>query len=182
MTPVLDVGFDGTHIEEADRLREASVSWRLAVAATVSAGLAVAVLVWVVVPKLARAPQSQQPTDITERTTSEAIVDAASGALRAWGRFASTGCLSQLEPWFDREGPQYRQLVVESISSVVVDGPAYQVGFHDGVVEQRETTSAVVAATVEWHRTGEATQRYRWEIALRGEDGAWQVWSVRTAR
>lgn len=132
-------------------------------------------------PLLAEAGTSTSlaPETTEAATSGDDPVEAAREALRAWGRFAVSGDLSQVEGWFHRDGPQYRRLEAEagSIRQDPPGDPPYVVTLE--LVELVEHVEGVsVRARVVFIRTGEPSQSFDWDIHLRQSTGRWQVWTV----
>lgn len=99
--------------------------------------------------------------------------------LAGWGRFAVSGDLAQLAPWFDPAGPQFELLAAEAPGLVEESSgsPPYAVTLFDPVVEE-EGDTATIGGRVVWARTGEPSQSHDWRIVLRQRDGAWSIWTV----
>lgn len=105
-----------------------------------------------------------------------AVVEA---GLAAWGRFAVSGHLAELEPWFDPEGPQYGLLAAEApeLADAPLGAPAYSVVMSDPVVYS-SVSETLVEGRVVFARTGEPSQSWRWRVVLRARDGSWRIWTV----
>lgn len=109
----------------------------------------------------------------------EGPAEAAEKALAAWGRFAVSGDLSHLAPWFDPQGPQYRLLAEESarLAESPLGDPPYLVTFEpEEVITQGGEAS--VRGQVVFGRRGEPTQSFHWVIHLRSGVDGWRVWTV----
>lgn len=107
---------------------------------------------------------------------------AATQALDAWARFASTGELATLDGAFDPAGPQMAALRLQAVGLAQPDVGAYTFGADVlSVRAGRNPDEEVVVADVVLSRPGEADQRFAWEIVMRrsGQSGAWVVWTVR---
>lgn len=100
-------------------------------------------------------------------------------ALSAWGRFAVTGDLAEVEPWFVIDGPQYRQFEDEAAAAQRVGGDAYRVTFEQA--ESDPVDPNRVRGRVVFVRSGEASQSFDWWIVLRDADGRSLVWTVEEA-
>ncbi len=128
-------------------------------------------------------PQTQPlaaPTNGPDAVTEAEVLAAAKGALDAWGRFAVSGDLEALGPWFDPEGPQYGQLAQESpeLQAEPLGNPPYLVTLESPVVSLDEQGRPVVEGSVVFARTGEAAQRLEWRMAFRRGSEGWALWSV----
>lgn len=106
---------------------------------------------------------------------------AVTGAMAAWGRFAVTGDLEEVSPWFAPDGPQYRQFEEEAemLSSAPIGPPPYTVLVEDLHVEEWDGGARAEGGFV-FVRTGEPSQSFHWVIELTRRGGRWQVWTVTT--
>lgn len=100
--------------------------------------------------------------------------------LAAWGRFAASGDLGEVEPWFAVEGPQYLQFIEEAGAAPAVGGPAYRVTFDPLEVDGADPDR--IRGRVVFVRTGEASQGFDWWIVLRRLDSRLQIWTVEQGR
>lgn len=100
-------------------------------------------------------------------------------ALSAWGRFAVSGDLAEVEPWFVAGGPQYEQFRTEAATPGSAGGPAYQVTFEALAVDPTDPNR--MRGRVVFARTGEPSQVFDWWISLRRRNGLLQVWTVEAA-
>lgn len=100
-------------------------------------------------------------------------------AMAAWGRFAVSGDLDEVEPFFAVDGPQYRLFVEESatLAAAPPGPPPYRVVVEIADV-MRDAAETQVEARVRFVRTGEPSQSFRWIIVVRGVGGEWKVWTV----
>lgn len=100
-------------------------------------------------------------------------------AMAAWGRFAVSGDLEEVEPFFVVDGPQYRQFVEEAAALAVAPPgpPPYRVLVETSNVV-RDAAEAQVEAGVRFVRTGEPSQSFRWVVVLRIVGDDWKVWTV----
>ncbi|HSJ35311.1 MAG TPA: hypothetical protein VLB85_09675 [Acidimicrobiia bacterium] len=96
--------------------------------------------------------------------------------LAAWGRFAASRDLDDVEPWFAVEGPQYLQFIEEAATAPAVGGPAYSVTFDPLEVDAADPDR--IRGRVVFVRTGEASQGFDWWIVLRRLDSRLQIWTV----
>ena len=112
-------------------------------------------------------------------TTAADAASALSEAMAAWGRFAVTGDLGEVSPWFVEEGPQFRQFEQEAprLAAAPIGEPPYAVVVDDLVVSEMDGSAEAVGRFV-FVRTGEESQSFRWKVELRQLDGGWQVWTV----
>lgn len=105
-----------------------------------------------------------------------------SDGLAAWGRFAVTGDLDTVAPWFSSEGPQWERFVTEApeLTADPLGDPPYRV-----MVEASDMTGGAgemrVDARVTFVRTGEPSQTFRWRIVLREQGDRWRIWTVEEA-
>lgn len=188
MTDVLEVEVDGEPPPRRLPREQRPPSWGMPVAIAVLGALLLAVLLVVVAPALGRDDRGRSsassPTTAVVPEPRDEILDAASEALSAWGRFAVTGDPAILAGHFDEKGPQYRQLLAEPARATAT-APRGDNGYEvvtDGTVESWAEDHALVRAKVVWRRPGEADQRLNWRIELRPTpDGTWRVWTVRPA-
>ena len=121
------------------------------------------------------------PTMPAAETEAE-VLAAARGALEAWGRFAVTGDLEPLGPWFAADGPQYAQLVEEStaLKAAPLGDPPYVVTLESATASLDAEGRAVVEGSVSFTRTGEATQRLEWRMTFHPGPQGWTLWSVQS--
>lgn len=96
--------------------------------------------------------------------------------LAAWGRFAASRDLDEVEPWFAVEGPQYLQFIEEADTAPAVGGPAYSVTFDPLEIDAADPDR--IRGRVVFVRTGEASQGFDWWIVLRRLDSRLQIWTV----
>lgn len=119
---------------------------------------------------------SSTPTPVTGQGDVVSVVEE---AMAAWGRFAVSGDLDEVEPFFVVDGPQYRLFVEESatLAAAAPGPPPYRV-----LVETFEVLKDAgeerVTARVRFVRTGEPSQSFRWVIVVRRVGGEWKVWTV----
>ena len=127
------------------------------------------------VPSSTTSPASS-PT--TSATLGEAVVvlNAAQASLDAWGVFAASGDLSVLETTFDKEGPQYQQLMREAGAIDPFDG-TYIVTLVDSTVAL-SGDSATVSGRVGFGLNEPATEMFFWNIFMVKEDGRWVLSGV----
>ncbi len=112
--------------------------------------------------------------------TTPPVVTAMRAALSAWGRFAVTGLVRDLDDHFVAGGPQRRQLraEAESIRADPPGAPPYVVTTGDIVTISATPTDIVLRAEIEWARQGEQTQFFVWDIQMRLADGRWQILTI----
>ncbi len=108
------------------------------------------------------------------------VVGVASGALQAWGRFAVSGRLEELTPYFDPDGPQFAQFRREAadLAAHPTGPPEYRFAMSDATAE-RKGDDWLVRGPVVVSRPGEADQRFTWELVVRQKGEGWAVWTVR---
>jgi hypothetical protein len=100
-------------------------------------------------------------------------------ALSAWGRFAVSGDLAEVEPWFVVGGPQYEQFLTEAGAGGSAGGTAYRVTFEPLATHSADPNR--MRGRVVFVRTGEPSQVFDWWIVLRRRDDRLQVWTVEAA-
>jgi hypothetical protein len=100
-------------------------------------------------------------------------------ALSAWGRFAVSRDLAEVEPWFVVDGPQYEQFRTEAGVPGSAGGAAYRVTFEPLAADPVDPNR--MRGRVVFVRTGEPSQVFDWWIVLRRRDGRLQVWTVEAA-
>ena len=122
---------------------------------------------------------SGDTTSTTSVDDPEALIRA---ALDGWGRFAVTGDLAEVEPWFASDGPQMTRFRGEAqmIAVAPPGDPPYEVtfvpiDFSGDDQEQR------IQAEVVFVRTGEPSQQFEWVFVVRRIEGRWWVWTVENA-
>lgn len=122
-----------------------------------------------------RLPSTAPPSSPDARTV-------LSDGLAAWGRFAVTGNLDTVAPWFSDEGPQWERFASEApgLAADPLGDPPYRV-----MVEASNMTGDAgemrVDARVRFVRTGEPSQSFRWQILLRKQSDGWRIWTVEEA-
>lgn len=136
-------------------------------------------------------PEPSPASSITRMSTPSAptepvldVLPVVEAGLAAWGRFAVTGDLSVLKPWFDVDGPQYRQLAAEAeeLAAVALGPPPYSVVMSDAVVVEEAVAEVRVRGRVVFVRTGEPSQSFDWEVVVRGAAGQRRIWTVNDGR
>ncbi len=114
---------------------------------------------------------STSPTEVS----SDEVRAAVSAALRAWGTFAESGDLADVDPFFDQSGPQW----------AVLEEEAGSVGTSFAAVIEEESLvvdgqSVTFLAHVTLVADGSENLSVEWEFELRmANDGRWLIWSVR---
>lgn len=109
------------------------------------------------------------------------LLAVATDAVEAWGRFASTGDLSQVADHYVADGPQFQQFTSEAPAlQAEAGGPPYRFTLGDAaVLGDQPAGDRLVRGTLELTREGQPPQRYRWDLRLRRiADGSWRVWTV----
>ena len=139
---------------------------------------AVLVIGWLLLEP--RQPREEAPPE-TAFNSGEAPLEAAQQALDAWGRFAVTGDLEELNGHFHPDGPQYAQLQDEAsaVRARSDGGPPYSFEIEDANVDALREQRALLHIKVTLNRPGEPVRSYRWELELvhQPQDG-WTVWTV----
>ena len=106
----------------------------------------------------------------------EEVLAATRAALDAWGVFASTGVVDDLDGTFEESGPQYQQLVQESGGIVAVEG-VYVV-----TLEAEEITVTDDSATVSGHvgfgLNAPTDETVFWNIFMVRMNGVWRLSAV----
>lgn len=99
--------------------------------------------------------------------------------MSAWGRFAVSGDLETVEPWFSTRGPQWRQFEQEApaLAEQPLGEPPYSVVVEVGEMSGEDSLRRV-EARVTWVRTGEPSQTYDWVVVMRRTQGDWRIWTV----
>lgn len=119
--------------------------------------------------------------DPDSSTTLEApsgrLVEVVRQGLSAWGRFAVSGDLEQVAPWFSAEGPQYARFVEEA-TTPRVGGSAYSVGIQSPEVEEKGSR-VLVSGRVTFARADQPTRTYDWTVVLERQHGSWVIWTVK---
>ncbi len=185
MSEVLEIEVDGEIDDDGSFDRDrSSPRWGLPLAVAVAGALLLAVLLVVVIPTVTSQRERREPTPAAPATVSAkeaALVKDAEGALAAWGRFAVSGDLRELDGWFVPDAPQHRILVEEAarLASAPPGPPAYIVRLTEPRVASVTGRRAALRGDVTWTRPGEVDQRYQWEVVLRrSADGRWALWTV----
>ena len=123
------------------------------------------------VPPTTEAPPVESPVEKAVRA-----------ALDAWAKFASTGDLGPVRATFDPAGPQLARLNSEAagVKARPAGGGPYTFSAKVfGVGSGRDRDEQLVTADVVVTRSGEADQRFTWELVMRHTDGRWLLWTVR---
>lgn len=132
-----------------------------------------------------RQPREEEPPEVAF-SSSEAPLEPAQQALDAWGRFAVTGDLEELDGHFHPDGPQYAQLRDEApdVRARGDGGFPYSFGIEDASIEDASVDTlhagrALLHVEVALNRPGEPTRLLRWELDLVHEPHhGWRVWTV----
>lgn len=124
-------------------------------------------------------PASRAGTTTTPIDDPEGVIQR---ALDGWGRFAVTGELKEVEPWFAARGPQMARFREEAqaIARDPPGEPAYRVTFEPIGTEANDRERRIRSEVV-FVRTGEPSQRFEWVFVVRRIDDRWQVWTVENA-
>ena len=168
-------------------------TWRMVVAGAIVAGLGLGLgavaLSSEAAPRhvgppslVAILPSTTPPApSVTVAATTPSAEDVADGvrsavaaALEAWGTFAGSGDLNDIDPFFDHAGPQW--VVLEREAGTV--GVPFEASLVERSLELSERT-AVITGTVTFV-AGDETRLADWQIELRSDaQGRWLIWSVR---
>lgn len=118
--------------------------------------------------------------EVTSDSQPAEVVTAVEEGLAAWGRFAVSGDLDVLEPWFDNEGPQYGLLAAEAarLAASPLGLPEYSVTMSAPQVGEVHHGEASVEGRVVFARTGEPSQSFWWSVLVRRSKVGWRIWTV----
>ena len=120
-------------------------------------------------PSLSAVSTTRSTEDVADRVRS-----AVTAALEAWGSFAESGDLTDIDSFFDHAGPQWAVLEGEAGTA----GVPFEASLFERSLEFTERT-AIMTGTVTFV-AGDESQSSDWEIELRTDDqGRWLIWSVR---
>ena len=125
-------------------------------------------------------PREQAPPE-GALSVSQVPLEAAQDALDAWGRFAVTGDLGELDGHFHPDGPQYAQLLDEApaVGARGDGGPPYEFQIEDATVEVLKARRARLHVDVTLTHPSEAARQYQWQVVLvAGPDDDWRLWTV----
>lgn len=127
----------------------------------------------------ASAPRPTNPALTSSPESVDALIVIEEG-LAAWGRFAVTGDVDSLQPWFDVDGPQHVLLVKEAakLAADPLGAPAYSVVMADPRREHGGGDRTRVTGRVVFARTGEPSQSFNWGIVLHRSATGWRIWTV----
>lgn len=127
-------------------------------------------------PLTSRSAVRASASSATTTADSAGPLDVVRNGLSAWGRFAVTGDLRDLDPWFASDGPQYARFVEEA-TGLRVGGPAYAVDIHSTALEVRGSR-AFVRGRVTFARNEGPARSYDWTFTLERNGGSWIIWTV----
>jgi hypothetical protein len=175
---VIDIRATGGDRHDGDVEADEPTSGRRVVAVAVATVLVAFAVAYLVLGRDGRGqstPREAAPKDIKAQ-----VVGVASGALQAWGRFAVSGRLEELTPFFDSDGPQFAQFRREAaeLAAHPPGPPEYRFAM-SGATAERKGDDWIVRGPVVVSRAGEADQRFSWELVVRQRSGGWAVWTVR---
>lgn len=122
-------------------------------------------------------PVPEPVSSVTATIDPAEPLDVVRRGLRAWGRFAVTGDLGEVDQWFDPNGPQFARFVEEAGFSRVA-GPPYTVDIRNPNVDVNDSTASV-RGRVTFTKAGEGPRSYDWTIILERSDGSWIIWTVK---
>lgn len=127
-------------------------------------------------------PQSQTPAPAANQAVPEDVVKAANDGLASWGRFAINGDLTEVQPYFVKDGPQYDRFETEAndIKSKAVGGAAMEMKMSDPQGTQ-VGNDWLVRGSVSVTRPGEQAQNFPWELRMtrQSDRSPWQILTVR---
>ncbi len=176
-------------------MTEPVAPWRLGVASAIVGllGIGLAAAAWTSQPlSIDETPASVTGADATSGTTASSsstvapLVTVSSsgtnddevrrtvhGALAAWGEFAASGDLQDVEAFFDPGGPQWASLSTEAGSvGAAFTAEIVQRSLHP------DAGSMVFVGDIMLASNGE-TRVISWTIKLRrAPDGHWRIWSI----
>lgn len=124
------------------------------------------------------APPATSLTAVTTSRSHEDMTDgvrsAVTAALEAWGAFAGSGDLTDVDSFFDPAGPQWAVLQGEA----GIAGVPFEASLVERSLELTERTALVVGTVT--FVAGDQSRLADWQIELRTDDqGRWLIWSVR---
>jgi hypothetical protein len=175
--------FDPLDENEREWLRSSRrVRRRRAWASLFAVAVIIALVVWLVIALLPRGGGRGITTPVQTSTQDKLIADSRQ-ALADWGRFGVSGDLNQVKSSFWPDGPQYKQLVRESLrlKQRPIGPPAYQFALEDPVTILQAGKDRLVRGVVKSTRQGTPSRSFRWDIYMRQDPGAggrWRVWTV----
>lgn len=137
-------------------------------------------------PEQAQPPTEQQgeaPAAPAEGETLPAeVTEAASQGLAAWGRFAINGEITEVQPYFVQDGPQFTRFESEAadIRNRALAGPAMEMTMNEPT-GTKVSEDWLVRGTVTVTRPGEEAQNFPWELRMtrQSERSPWQILTVR---
>jgi hypothetical protein len=110
------------------------------------------------------------------------VVVSARNALSAWGRFAISGDLSDVSPYFAADGPQYSRFEREApgLSAHPLGVPAYSFDFPNPTIIPVRADRIIVRGTITFTRAGEQVRTFYWDLKMQWSDSEqrWLVWTV----
>jgi hypothetical protein len=114
------------------------------------------------------------------------VVAAAREALAAWGRFAISGDLDEVNPYFAHGGPQYLRLESEAprLAANPLGPPAYSFEFPSPTVLTVSADRTIVRGVITFARAGEAARTFRWDLKMEWSEAKqrWLLWTVTPTR
>ena len=153
-------------------------------APSTSATAAAATTVASAAPTTTSVPATTVPSSIVPTTTAAVsnppVVVALEAALEAWGNFAVTGNMKDLDDSFVVGGPQRRALRQEapSIREDPPGPPPYSVKASDVFTVSVAPDDVVLRTVVTWQRDGVEDATYTWHVQMRRVDGEWRLYAV----
>lgn len=126
-------------------------------------------------PAPTRAPRPAAPAE-------PPVVVAARNALSAWGRFAVSGDLSDVSPYFTADGPQYWRFERNAprLSAHPLGAPAYSFDFPNPAIVPVRADRVIVRGTITFTRAGEQVRTFYWDLKMQWSESEqrWLVWTV----
>lgn len=127
------------------------------------------------VPVTATSVERPVAPSSTDRAVDLGPVAVVEEGLAAWGRFAASRDMADVEAWFEHDGPQYRQFRAETDDA----SSTRRYTVTSEIIESEETgDEARVRVDAMFIRTGEPSQRFRWVVVLRNRADGWRIWTV----
>lgn len=174
----------------AEPPRVQPAEWRLLVGAGIALAIGIALFVQfpyagsAATQASSSAGSSGKPPSVARPATPTEVpvVEAAREALAAWGRFAISGDLDEVSPYFAHEGPQYLRLESEAprLAANPLGLPAYSFEFPTPTVLTLSADRTIVRGVITFTRAGEAARTFHWDLKMQWSDAnkRWLLWTV----
>lgn len=119
----------------------------------------------------------------TEAAAPAEVVEGLNSALAAWGKFAVSGNLDEVRPYFAANGTQFRSFESEatSLQAAPPGGAPLNMTMTNPTTLRASDDSWIVQGPVSITRQGEQDQTLNWRIQMQETDGVWQVATVANA-